>query len=105
MNVKLALLSLLITPVFAHAYLVGPALPLDGLVKEADVIIKATVTSSEKTADESFKPLPHWAAFSTHVKIVTVLKGNLTEKEIDFHHYDVDPTGNQGYMYSPQHYH
>jgi hypothetical protein len=89
----------------AWSYPVAPALPLDGLVKEADIIVKATVVSSDKIADESFKSYPHWAVFSTRLAIVSVLKGNLAEKEFDFHHYDEDTASNQGYMFSPQHYH
>lgn len=105
MRVFIALLSVFFTPVFASAYLVANALPLDGVIKQADVILKVTVLSSEKTADESFKPYPHWTAFSTKMKVLSALKGAVTEKEIHFHHYDEAVTGNEGYMFSPQHYH
>ena len=105
MKLILALAALLLFPVFARAYLVANSMPLDDLVKEADVIIKGTVESSEKVADESFKPFPSWAVFSTRLKVVQVLKGTLAVKEIDFHHYDDDIPQNQGRMFAPQHYH
>src|SRR5438034_5140454 len=105
MKPMLAFAAVLLFPVLARGYLVANSLPLDDLIKEADVIVKGTVVSSEKTADDSFKPFPSWAVFSTRMKVIQVLKGNLTEKEIDFHHYDDDIPQNQGRMFAPQHYH
>src|SRR5690349_11165522 len=102
----LVLAAVLVFPVLARGYLVANSMPLDDLVKEADVIIKGTILSSEKTVDDSFKPFPSWAVYSTRIKVVSVLKGTLTEKEIAFHHYDDDvDTKQQGRMFAPQHYH
>jgi len=105
MKLAISLLSVFLAPVFARAYAVANALPLDGVIKTADVILKITALSSEKTEDESFKRYPHWSAFSTKMKVISVLKGNVSEKEVNFRHYDEDLAGNQGYMFSPQHYH
>jgi HEAT repeat protein len=95
----------LLFPVFAHAYMVPNALPLDDLIKESPIIVKATVLSSEPTADDTFRKLPSWAVFSTRLKVISVLKGALDEKELDFHHFDDDPGPQQGRMYAPNHYH
>lgn len=92
-------------PSIASAYLVAPAMPLEKMVQEADVILKATVVSTAKTTDDSFKAHPHWAVFATRMRVVTVLKGQLPADQVDFHHYDEDRTSAQPYMFAPQHYH
>jgi hypothetical protein len=100
-----AVAAALLLPSLVLAYMVGPALPLDGLVKESDVIFKGTVVSSVKTVDDSFKRYPSWAVFATRMKIVSVIKGALAEQEVEFRHYDDDPGPPQGRMFAPQHYH
>jgi hypothetical protein len=105
MKLSIAILCALLVPSLARGYMVPPAVALAVLEKEADVIVKGTVVSSGKVKDESFKAYPHWAVFSTRMKVVSVLKGDLAEKEIDFRHYDADPDSKMGYMFAPQHYH
>jgi hypothetical protein len=105
MKPMLAFATVLLFPVLARGYLVANSMPMDDLIKEADVIIKGTVVSSEKTDDASFKPFPSWGVFSARMKVIQVLKGTLAEKAIDFHHYDDDVAQQAGRMFSPQHYH
>ena len=105
MKLPLALACALLLPSVALGYMVAHSLPLAGLEKEAEVILKGTVVSSEKAADDSFKALPGWAVFSTRLKVISVLKGALAEKEVDFHHYAADPDPQRRmHMYAPQHY-
>ena len=92
-------------PSAAMGYMVPHAVGMEVMEKEADVILKGIVTSSGKVEDGSFKKYPHWAVFSTRMKVISVLKGEVAEKEVEFRHYDADPDSKMGYMFAPQHYH
>jgi hypothetical protein len=105
MKLVIALVAALLLPSVALGYAVAPAVPMDVLVKEADVILKGAVLASAKVKDDSFKAYPHWAVFSTRMKVVSVLKGELAEREVEFRHYDADPDSKMGFMFSPQWYH
>src|SRR5688572_32326890 len=105
MKIMIALVAALALPSVALGYMVAPAVPMEALVKEADVVLKGTALSSAKVQDDSFKAYPHWAVFSTRLKVISVLKGELAEGEVEFRHYDADPDSKVGYMFSPQTYH
>jgi hypothetical protein len=105
MKLLLSLACALLVPSVALGYAVAHSLPINGLEKEAQVILKGTVVSTERAEDDSFRQLPGWAVFSTRLKVVSVLKGALTEREVDFHHYAADPDPNRRmHMFAPQHY-
>jgi HEAT repeat protein len=105
MKPLITLVATCLVPSLAWAYAVAPPVPLDALEKEAHVIFKGTVLSSAKTTDDSFKAYPSWAVFATRMKVISVLKGDPTAREVEFHHYDDDPAPNIGRMFAPQHYH
>jgi hypothetical protein len=105
MKSAIAFLCAALAPVLAWGYLVAPPMPLEQMVKEADLVLKVTAVSSQKVTDDSFRALNAYAVFATRMTVVCVIKGELVEKEIEFHHYDDDPTGQQFRMYSPQCYH
>ena len=89
----------------AEAYLVGPAVNLEKLSGEADIIFKATAVASAKVEDAWFKPVPGFEAWETEFKVIRVIKGAKQEQTLRFRHYDNSrrPPGFMGYQ--PQFYH
>jgi len=74
----------------AGAYSV-PVLTLDQVIKQADVIIKAKAVSSRPVEDAWFTEYRGCLVFATEMKVVSVLKGDLKEADVAFHHYGFDP--------------
>ena len=90
----------------ALAYLVGPALPLDKLTAEADLIFKGEAVATEPVQDEWFKPVAGYAARETRFKIISQIKGDFGGGEVRFRHYDEEH--GDGFFrgsYTPQFYH
>ena len=88
----------------ALAYPVGPALSLDKLTAEADLIFKGTIGSSQQVEDDWFKPYAGFVVLETPFRVISVLKGDAPSTALRFRHYDQDPRP-QGRMFEPQHYH
>ena len=84
--------------------MVAPALTLEKLAGEADVIFKGTAVSSEAVKDAWFKPHSGFLPIETLFKVVTVIKGQSGGETFRFRHYD-ETTTPQGRMFQPQFYH
>ena len=89
----------------APGYLVGPALTLDQLAEDSDVIFKGKVIEGKTVQDEWFKHITGFAAHETLFKIISQVKGEVASSEVIFRHYDKKPDGFGIGSYSPQHYH
>src|ERR1035438_451184 len=85
-------ISLLACASIARGYMVGLPVPLEKLTADSDIVFKGTVVSSGSVQDESFKPYPGFSAHETQFNVISVIKGDETNKTIRFHHYDEDPT-------------
>jgi len=88
----------------ARGYLVGPALSLDKLTEEADIIFKGRAVSGGPVQDEWFKPYNGFIACQTEFKVVSVSKGEARSDKVMFRHYDQSPDP-RGYWFQPQYYH
>ena len=103
LRVIVILAAVLVAVGLGNAYMVGPPLKLDELVQEADVIVKATAISSKPIEDEWFAACPGFAAYGTELKVVSVIKGEVTDDTVTFQHYAPSKDA-QGVMFVPQHY-
>ncbi|MBN1360784.1 MAG: HEAT repeat domain-containing protein [Sedimentisphaerales bacterium] len=101
----MSLLVLLLGASLVSAYPVGPALSLEKLIVEADVIFKGTAASSQPVQDDWFKPYSGFLARETRFKVLSIVKGEGPNSELAFRHYDMDPAPLQGYSFMPQYYH
>lgn len=100
-RLTIALLCGLVTP--AAGYGVGPAVALEELAKTADIVCKATATSTKKLAgDASLERVTGFPVYETAFRTISCLKGT-APKKFKFRHYAYDPSGS-GIAYSPQHY-
>ncbi len=99
------ILCLLAITETAFGYLVGPALSLDKLTAEADLIFKGEAIASESVQDEWFERVEGFSARETRFKIISEIKGEAGGGEIRFRHYDKDGDNRYGTMYTPQFYH
>jgi len=88
----------------AQGYPVGPAVSLEKLTEEADIIFKGIPVSSGPVQDEWFKPYPGFHVRETQFNVVSVIKGGWPGDKLMFRHYDEDPQPN-GRMFMPQYYH
>lgn len=86
----------------ASGYLVGPAVSLDALTAQADLVVKATVTSESVVKDPWFRELPTYEVRETSLAVVSVLKGD-AKGTVRFRHYDQDK-GDARASYSPLSY-
>jgi HEAT repeat protein len=89
----------------AEAYLVGPAVNLEKLSEEADIIFKATAVSSAAVEDAWFKPVTGFEAWETEFRVITVIKGVKSEQTLRFRHYDNSRRPPVFMAYQPQFYH
>jgi hypothetical protein len=89
----------------ASGYLVGPALTLDQMAEESDVIFKGEAIESKPVQDEWFKDIPGYAARETRFKIISQIKGEAGSGEVRFRHYDEKADGHGIESYNPQFYH
>ncbi|NLX23926.1 MAG: hypothetical protein GXY55_19925 [Phycisphaerae bacterium] len=96
---------LLVYAGMTYGYLVEPALSLDKLTSEADVIFKGTAVSSGPAQDDWFKPYGGFIVRETQFKIISIIKGDKTGDQLIFRHYDEDRQQPYGRSFEPQHYH
>jgi hypothetical protein len=103
---KVAVLSalLLACAAAAQAYPVGPAISLEKLSEEADLVFKGTAVASSPVKDDWFQPYADFVAVQTQFKLVSLIKGDETAERLMFRHYDESPN-QTGRMFEPQHYH
>ena len=85
------------------AYPVGPAISLDEMFGQADLVCKAEVVSTKPVEDPWFEKVPSFQAVETRLKVIGLYKGQPKAKEIAFRHYAEDNKGG-GFAYMPQHY-
>jgi HEAT repeat protein len=89
----------------SQAYFVGSALPLDKLVEEADVIVKAEVLASRPVDNEPwFDKYPGLSGWASELKVISVVKGSLPAGTITFQHYGHAEGGPRAVMFMPQYY-
>ncbi len=93
---------LLALAVGALGYMVGPALTLDKLAQEADLIFKAEAITSQPVEDASFTKVSGYGARETRFRVISLIKGAAVGDEIRFRHYDEDAGGG---LFTPQYYH
>jgi len=86
----------------SFAYMVGPALRLDQIVQESDVIFKAKAISSIPGEDKWFKKHRGFDTYATQMQVVSVIKGDIPTRKVIFQHYG--PANNLGSEFSPQSY-
>ena len=93
----------LLTARVASAYPVGPALPLEELFEQSDLVCKVTAISSKEVEDTSFDNVAGYRLHETRLKVIAVYRGKEEAKEIAFRHY---LQGKEGLFprYQPQHY-
>jgi hypothetical protein len=87
----------------ALGYSVGPALTLEQLTAEADLIFKGEALASEAVEDAWFKPVPAFTTTETRFRIISLIKGQVADGEVRFRHYDEKKVP-FGFSYSPQFY-
>ena len=87
----------------ARGYGVGPALSVEELAADADVIFKGKAVSSGLVDDAWFKPLSGFVARETGFTVISVLKGDPSGGSLRFRHYDASPQP-EGRIFQPQHY-
>jgi HEAT repeat protein len=88
----------------SYTYPVPPSLPLDKLVQEADVIVKAVIVGSRPLDDEPwFRKCPGFRAYTTELKVISVIKGDVPAGAVVFQHYATakEEGGNE---FMPLHY-
>ena len=88
----------------AQAYMVGPALSVEELSTNADLIFQGKVVSSEPVSDAWFKPLEGFVARETQFRVISVLKGEAGDATLRFRHYETDPEPRPR-MFEPLYYH
>jgi hypothetical protein len=101
-GIALLLFFLLAFSPTTRGYLVGPAVTLEKLEAEADLIFKGEPIASEAVEDEWFKPVDGYEVRETRFKVSSAIKGGDAAKEIRFRHYDEKAGGR---MFTPQFYH
>ncbi len=89
----------------AFGYYVGPALTLNKLAEESDLIFKGEAMASEPVEDEWFKPASGYEARESRFRIISQIKGETAGGEVRFRHYDEKANGLGRGMETPQFYH
>jgi hypothetical protein len=91
----------------AQSYVVGPALSIDELARQCDLVVKAQAINSALVRDAAFADLSGagYGVFATRLKVISVLKGDPQLGELTFHHYDKLPGQLGEPPVSPQTYH
>jgi len=88
----------------ARGQFVRPAVSLEELTVEADIIFKGTAVSSGPAQDDWFRPYQSFVVRETQFKVISVIKGQGPGGRLLFRHYDEDPQP-RGSSIQPQHYH
>ena len=99
----MGLAALLACAGIAQGYAVGPAVSLEKMTEEADIIFKGTALASQPVEDEWFKPYPDFQAGETRFTVVSLVKGELLGKTVMFRHYELSPQPHS-HSFQPQHY-
>ena len=73
---------LLIPTTFAHGYAVGPAVGLDDLAKQSDVIFQGTAVSNTTISDATFGAIPGFIVQETQFRRAYFIKGKVSGAEI-----------------------
>ena len=84
------------TSAAAHAYGVGPAVPLEELAKKADLVCKGVVVADRKVRDPWFEATPGFEARETTLSVVSCIKGK-KPKQLRFRHYAAGPPAPRSY--------
>jgi len=87
-----------------QGYPVGPAVSLEKLTVEADIIFKGTAVSGGPVQDDWFTAHQDFVVRQTQFKVISVIKGQGPGGRLAFRHYDEDPQP-QGRSFQPQYYH
>jgi hypothetical protein len=95
-----ALILLVLLAVPAHAYPVGPPIPLEKLAAQVDLVCKATVISVRRVTDPSFVQVTSYPVHEAELRVVSTFKGK-PGKTIRFRYYSYLPAPNTGIGYSP----
>ena len=90
-----------VTATRASGYAVGPAVPLEELARQADLVCKATVVADRPATDAWFEAISGFEVREAELRIVSIVKGAPGTKLVRFRHYApaAGPT-----MYAPQSY-
>lgn len=81
----LAIVAMAATRASGHA--VGPAVPLEEMVKTAELVCKAMVIAEQTVTDAWFEPIMGFEVRDTELRIVSIVKGGSGEKVVRFRHY------------------
>ncbi|HSD89451.1 MAG TPA: hypothetical protein VLB44_18100, partial [Kofleriaceae bacterium] len=99
---RLAAAAILLGSATAHAYMTGPALTLDDLMRKADLVCKVTATADAIVTDASFDKASAFRVHGTQLDVATCFKGTAKHGHFEFRHYATGPT--EPAMFEPQHY-
>ena len=94
---------LLLPAIVAWGYAVGPAVGLEDLANEADVIFQGTAVSNTTITDRAFQPIMGFIVQETEFRPAFAIKGKSGASDVKFRHYAPDPNP-MGMMYEPQSY-
>lgn len=95
--------AILLAPVPLHAYHVGPALGLDKMAAQADLVCKARVIGTSLITNAAFRDLRGFQVQADMLEIISVLKGDPGTNRVLFQHYASARRKGFG-QYSPQSY-
>jgi hypothetical protein len=87
----------------ACGYVVGPAVGIDDLAKQADLIFQGTAVSNTTITDPAFQPISGFIVQETEFRPAYTIKGKPSISDFKFHHYAPNPSP-EGMMYAPQSY-
>jgi hypothetical protein len=87
----------------AHGSAVAPAVGLEELAKQADLVCKATVVSERVVEDPWFDKMPGFETREAELRVVTIVKGT-KQQVVRFRHYAPVKNPGVGLSYSPQNY-
>jgi len=85
---------------------IDPAVSLEKLTDQADIIFKGTAASSPTVQDDWFRENSTFVVRETQFTVVSVIKGEKPGDKLMFRHYDYAPKPRGGnFNFFPQHYH
>jgi hypothetical protein len=101
----LAMVAMVLAARSASGYAVGPAVPLEEMVKKSDLACKVTAGAGTPVTDAWFEKLTGYEVRETELRIVSCVKGAPSAKVVRFRHYAPAPPKNGMVMpYAPQSY-
>lgn len=83
----------------AHAYAVGPAVPIETLARSADVVCKGTVVADRAVVDPSFDRISGYEVRETELRVVSLLKGPPATRTVRYRHFA--PKAGEPTMFAP----